>query len=80
MPSRYSSKWLINPPPSSSLSSTSTMSLISRRLPVGPVGTHGTWTQVRWRCRDFSSDMKSQTANTWCSMKVSTASIVLSWW
>ena len=46
------------------------MSLIRRRLPVGPVGTHGTSTQVRLRCSDFSSDMKSHTANTWCSRKV----------
>ena len=50
------------------------MSLISRRLPVGPVGTHGTSTQVRLRCSDFSRDMKSHTAKTWCSMKVTIAS------
>jgi hypothetical protein len=52
----------MKPPSSSSLSSTSTMSLISRRLVVGPVGTHGTSTQVRLRCNDLSRDMKSQTA------------------
>src|SRR5689334_837675 len=64
----------MNPPASSSLSSTRTISLISRRLEVGPVGTHGTSTQVRLRCNDLSSDMKSHTAKTWCSMKVTMAS------
>src|SRR5215471_12430002 len=63
----------MKPPPSSSLSSTSTMSLIRRRLDVGPVGTHGTCTQVRLRCSDLSSDMKSHTAKTWCSMNVTIA-------
>ena len=76
MPCTYSSKWLMKPPPSSSLSSTMTMSLMSRRLPVGPVGIHGTVTQVSCRCNDFSRDMKSQTAKTWCSMKVTSASWV----
>ena len=46
------------------------MSLISRRLPVGPLGIQGTSTQVRLRCNDFSSDMKSHTAKTWCFMKM----------
>ena len=54
------------------------MSLMSRRLPVGPVGTHGSSTQVSWRCSDLSSDMKSHTANTWCSMNVVIASWVSS--
>jgi hypothetical protein len=55
---------------------TITMSLMSLRLPVGPVGIHGTVTHVSSRCNDFSSDMKSQTAKTWCSMKVTMASCV----
>jgi hypothetical protein len=80
MPSRYSSKWLMKPSPSSSLSSTRTMSLMSRRLPVAADGSHGTSTQVSRRCRDLSRDMKSHTANTWCSMNVTTASTVFSWW
>jgi hypothetical protein len=63
----------MSPPRSSSLSSTSTMSLMRRRLPGGPVGTQGTRTQVRFRCSDFSSDMKSHTAKTWCSMNVTIA-------
>src|ERR1700683_2669492 len=79
MPSRYSSKWLMKPSPSSSLSSTRTMSLISLRLPVGPDGTQGTSTHVRPRWRLFSKDMKSHTAKTWYSMNVITASMVLSW-
>src|SRR5215475_717501 len=54
------------------------MSLMSRRLTAGPVGTQGTWTQVRLRCRVLSRDMKSQTANAWCSMNVTTASLVSS--
>ena len=53
------------------------MSLIRRRLPVGPDGTHGTSTQVSLRCNDLSSDMKSHTAKTWCSMKVTIASVVV---
>src|SRR6202034_3751821 len=80
MPSRYSSKWLMKPFPSSSLSSTSTMSLMSLRLLVGPDGTQGTWTQVRLRCSVFSNDMKSHTANAWYSMNVTTAPMVSSWW
>ncbi len=55
------------------------MSLISRRLVAGPDGTHGTSTQVRLRCRVFSKDMKSQTANAWCSIKVVMAFMLLSW-
>ncbi len=51
------------------------MSLMSRRLPVGPDGTHGISTQVRLRCNVLSSDMKSHTAKTWCSRKVTMA-----WW
>ena len=42
MPLTYSSKWLMKPSPSSSDSSTITMSLMSLRLPVGPVGIQGT--------------------------------------
>ena len=76
MPLTYSSKWLMKPSPSSSLSSTITMSLISLRLPECAVGIQGTVTQVSSRCSDFSRDMKSQTANTWCSMKVTSASCV----
>jgi hypothetical protein len=38
------------------------MSSISRRRPVGPVGTHGTSMQVRWRWSDFCGDMKSHPA------------------
>src|SRR6266478_10157319 len=53
------------------------MSLIRRRLSVGPVGTHGTATHVRLRWRDFSNDMKSHTAKTWCSMNVMIAARVL---
>ena len=52
------------------------MSLISRRLLRCSVGIHGTVTQVSSRCSDFSRDMKSQTAKTWCSMKVTSASCV----
>jgi hypothetical protein len=70
---RYHSKWLAYPPRRSSLSSASTISLMRRRLPVAPMGTHGTVTQVRQRWRDFNSDMKSQTAKTWCSMNVTIA-------
>ncbi len=51
-----------------------------RRLPVRADGTHGTSTQVSRRWRDLSSDMKSHTANTWCSMNVTTASTLVSWW
>ncbi len=64
MPARYSSKWLVKPPFSSSLSSTSTMSLMRRRLTSDPRGTQGTSTQVSSRCSDLSRDMKSHTANT----------------
>ena len=35
---------------------------------------YGTVTQVRLRCNDFSSDMKSHTANTWWRMNVTIAS------
>ena len=51
---------------------------MSRRLPVGPDGTQGSSTQVSVRCSDLSSDMKSHTAKTWCSMNVTTASCVRS--
>lgn len=80
MPARYSSKWLVKPLFSSSLSSTSTMSLMSLRLTSEPRGTQGTSTQVRSRWSDFSRDMKSQTANTWCAMNVAMSSRVLIRW
>src|ERR1700751_5345870 len=53
------------------------MSLMRRRLPVGPVGTHGTATHVRLRWRDFNNDMKSHTAKTWCSINTTIAARVL---
>jgi hypothetical protein len=53
---------------------------MSRLLPVGPVGTQGTPTQVRRRCRVLSKDMKSHTANTWCSMKPATVSRLSNVW
>lgn len=57
----------------------STISLIRRAAEASVGGNHGNWVQVSSCCRRLVSDMKSQTANTWVSIKRrSTSSVVIS--
>ncbi len=47
----------------------STISLIKRAACGSAGGSQGSWTQVSSRCSRLVSDMKSQTAKTWLSIK-----------